>query len=72
MIKYELAIRCPETGLPVQTGEKTAERVLLQSVARRTLARCPACEGSHVWQIREASLIHVTDSVADQGDAELL
>lgn len=74
MPMFEYIIRCAETGLPVATGELTEERVPNISDGGKRLARCPACDGSHIWLAREAWLIPATESDEDQGndDAELL
>ena len=71
---YEFAIRCPETGLPVATGEITAQRSVPRSIIRKTLSPCPACAGAHVWQLREAWVIAATETetATDAGDAELI
>lgn len=73
MPTHELAIRCPTTGLPVGTGEATEHRAHSRSTERRIMPRCPACGGSHVWQLREAWMIPETEGDAEPNvDAELL
>ena len=69
---YEIVIRCPETGLPVETGEKTIERTVPRSIGGKTLSRCPACNGAHVWLAREAWLVPESDDGVGTDDAELL
>jgi hypothetical protein len=73
MPTQELAIRCPATGLPVPTGEKTEGRAIPRSMERKMLAGCSACGGSHSWLLREAWLIPAADDEPlPDLDAELL
>lgn len=69
---FELAIRCPVTGLPVSTGEKTANEPFLQSIAQRILKECPACSGTHSWQIRESWPIPSSEAASESRDTEML
>jgi|ThiBioDrversion2_2_1062182.scaffolds.fasta_scaffold35167_2 endogenous inhibitor of DNA gyrase (YacG/DUF329 family) len=52
----EIAIRCPTTGLPVATGEKTAGKLANPAVLR-ILRECPVCNQPHEWRARDAWLI---------------
>ncbi|CAH1656964.1 conserved hypothetical protein [Hyphomicrobiales bacterium] len=69
----EIAIRCPGTGLPVGTGEKTAGKIAPRELMS-LLRVCPACGGSHKWDHRDAWLIDVVsdDTPDDDSDSELL
>jgi hypothetical protein len=70
----EFAIRCPNTSLPVATGEKTHDRKIRKCNVRRLVKACPACGGPHDWLVKDAWLIEeVTDDPPPQnGDQELL
>lgn len=69
----EIAIRCPATGLPVGTGEKTAGKIDKRESLSLLLV-CPACGGSHEWHYRDAWLVDaVTDETPEEDpDAVLL
>ena len=49
----DILIQCPRTRLPVSTGLK-AEWVLLSSLPRAILSRCPDCGGTHRWKPEDA------------------
>lgn len=69
----EFAIRCPETSLPVATGEKTHDRGKGKCNIPRLLKACPACGRSHDWLVRDAWLIEeVTDDRPPQDDDQEL
>ncbi len=53
----ELAIRCPETGLPVRTGTFSTRTSFPAMKVRGTLKECAACGKSHDWKSEEAWLI---------------
>ena len=69
---YELGIRCPTTGLPVETGELAPGRPDPQSTVNKTLVGCPACGKIHAWQMRDAWPIRAVRAAGDDDDHELL
>ena len=47
---------CPRTGRDVDVGIESELVTLLRIRHNRVLARCPACDEHHEWQVHEARL----------------
>jgi len=69
---FDIIIRCPETGMPVPTGQKTPERALPRSAFRHSLRRCPSCTQSHEWLCDDAWLVRSRPDATDHQEPELI
>jgi hypothetical protein len=49
---------CPTTRRAVDVGIESELDTLLRIRMNRVRAKCPACGGSHEWQVRDAQLDH--------------
>jgi hypothetical protein len=48
---------CPSTGQDVDVGIDSELETLLRIRKNRVLARCPVCNNSHEWEVRDARLL---------------
>lgn len=66
-IMREWIVRCPRTGLPVQTGMASTETSLRTMRVRGIINACPACGRTHEWLSEDAWLVAAPEN--DQPDA---
>lgn len=54
---HEIAIRCPETLLPVRTGKPSTKTSFFAMSVQAVLEKYPSCGKPHEWNSADAWLI---------------